>query len=113
MPPVNNIESTRHTLSSFKSSRFSFGDRRQLQTIGKEDVNKNRRCKLCSSCTPGRFFALALLLALFLAALAVIPASLFALKTTTTTPICMNSIKIDFYIVTNISCIRPDTIDYR
>jgi hypothetical protein len=56
---------------------------------------------------------LALLLALFLAALAVIPASLFALKTTTTTPICMNSIKIDFYIVTNISCIRPDTIDYR
>ncbi|UJR17407.1 hypothetical protein I4U23_004302 [Adineta vaga] len=86
------IPSTKEgALNKFKSSRLSFGDRRQLYTVGKEDMKRKRCCKFCISCSPFTIFLLALLISLLVAAITAIPASIITMQKTTATTTTMKS----------------------
>ncbi|UJR14331.1 hypothetical protein I4U23_001327 [Adineta vaga] len=89
---TNLMLSKKQSINKLKSFRLSFGDRRQLYTIGKEDMTKKRCCKFCASCSPLKIFLLILLISLLVAAITAIPATIVTMqKTTTTIAVAMNS----------------------
>lgn len=79
-----------------KSSRFSFGDRRQLYTIGKENILEKRRQKKCLPSSPYHRLILILLLLLLLIAAIVVPTTLLTLNKATSISTSMN-----FFLLTN------------
>jgi predicted adenine nucleotide alpha hydrolase (AANH) superfamily ATPase len=91
--PINtnskSFSAQKQTRDGLESSRLSIDDRQQLSTTGKETEKERRSRKRCVSCTPWRFFTLALVLSLFLIAIAVVTSVLIASKAKTTTTISM------------------------
>ncbi|CAF0908757.1 unnamed protein product [Adineta steineri] len=95
--PSNNYDPSRSTIhsnlssvSTTKQSRFSLGDRRQLFTIERTQIEKKKKCKLCPSCSPRTLIALAIVISLVLVAIAEL---IFACQATTssTTAITITS----------------------
>ncbi|CAF0987378.1 unnamed protein product [Adineta steineri] len=90
-PLRSTIHSNLSSVSRTKQSRFSLGDRRQLFTIERTQIENKKKRKLCPSCSPRTLIALAIVISLVLIAIAIIPATVITLTKTMTTTIATTS----------------------
>ncbi|CAF4161937.1 unnamed protein product [Adineta steineri] len=90
-PLRSTIHSNLSSVSTTKQSRFSLGDRRQLFTIERTQIENKKKRKFCPSCSSRTLIALAIVISLVLIAIAVIPATVITLTKTMTTTIATTS----------------------